>query len=57
VWDMNNPCLAVVNVYGEEVKGSEPIIVHSLAVVEEQGVPNLLSSDSVVERVKIFFLM
>jgi hypothetical protein len=54
---MNNPCLAVVNVYGEEVKGSEPIIVHSLAVVEEQGVPNLLSSDSVVERVKIFFLM
>ncbi len=54
---MNNPCLAVVNVYREEVKGSEPIIVHSLAVVEEQGVPNLLSSDSVVERVKIFFLM
>jgi hypothetical protein len=51
---MNNPFIAVVNVYGEEVQRSEPILVHLLAVLEEQGVPNLVSLDLGVERVKNF---
>jgi hypothetical protein len=51
---MNNPFIAVVNVYGEEVQQSEPILVHLLAVLEEQGVPNLVSLDLGVERVKNF---
>ncbi len=49
--DMNNPSLAVVNVLGEEVKESEPLLVHPLDVVDEQGVPLLVSPDWVVERV------
>lgn len=39
---------------GEEVKGSELLIVHPLAVVEEQGVPHPMSSDWVFERVRNF---
>jgi hypothetical protein len=43
--DVNNPSLAVVTYLGEEVKGSESLIVHPLAVIEEKEVPHLVSSD------------
>lgn len=49
---MNNPSLAMVNVVEEEFEGSEPLLVHSLVVGAKQGVPNLVSSNWVVERVK-----
>lgn len=52
--DVNQHFMAVVTYYGEEVKGSGPLTVHPFAVVEEQGVPYLVSSDLAAERVKIF---
>jgi len=38
--DMNNQSLAVVNVVGEELAGSEPLSIHPLAVGVEKDVPN-----------------
>jgi hypothetical protein len=43
--DVNQHSMAVVIYYGEEVKGSEPLTVHPLAVVEEKGVPYSVSSN------------
>jgi hypothetical protein len=37
---MNNQSLAVVNVVGEELAGSEPLSIHPLAVGVEKDVPN-----------------
>lgn len=41
-----------MNVVGEELEGSEPLSVHPLAMGAEQGAPNLVSSNWVVQRVK-----
>jgi hypothetical protein len=41
-----------VNVVGEELEGSEPLSVHPLDMGAEQGVPNLVSSNWVAQRVK-----
>jgi hypothetical protein len=41
-----------VNVVGEELEGSEPLSVHLLAMGAEHGVPNLVSSNWVAQRVK-----
>lgn len=52
--DVSHPSMAKVTYPDEEVKESEPMIVHPLAVGEEQGVPNSVPSNWVVERVKFF---
>lgn len=52
--DVSHPSMAKVTYPDEEVKESEPMIVHPLAVGEEQGVPNLVPSNWVIERVKFF---
>jgi hypothetical protein len=54
--DVTHPSLVLVTCPYEESKGSEPLNIHPLAVVEEQGVPYSMSSNWVVERV-IFFVM
>lgn len=43
--DETHPSMIVETFPKEEFKGSEPLNVHPLAVVEEQGVPYLMSSD------------
>jgi hypothetical protein len=49
--DVPHPSLAVVTCSGEESKGSVPLNIHSLAVVEEKIVSYSMSSNWVVERV------
>jgi len=51
--DVNHPSIVVVTYPDEEVMGSESRIVHPLLVGEEQGVPYSVTSNLVVERVKI----
>lgn len=46
--------MAVVLYLGEELKESEPLVVHPLAVIEEHELPESMSSDWVVQRVKNF---
>jgi hypothetical protein len=50
--DETHPYLAVVTCSDEESKGREPLNIHLLAVVEDQGVHYSVSSNWVVERVK-----
>lgn len=44
--------MAVVPYPGEELKESEPLVVHPLAIIQEHGLPESMSSDWVVQRVK-----
>lgn len=53
--DENHPSTDVVTYPGEEVKGSEPLIVHPLVMVEAQGMPYSVSSNWAAERVKKFY--
>lgn len=49
-----HPYLSMVTCLDEEGIGREPLNIYPLIVVEEQGVNYSVSSDWVVERVKIF---
>jgi hypothetical protein len=40
---------------GEELKGIESLVVHPIAVMDEQALPESISSDWVVQRVKKFY--
>lgn len=45
-------CLNLVLYPGEEARDSEPLTIHPLAVIEEPVLPEIVSSDWVVQKVK-----